>query len=184
MRRTFVATALSFAVFASSRLASAAPTEFSAAAIGGVVPIAPPLAFGLRAGATFLEGAYAGATFMYHPANLVGESSSSRLWYTGVEAGYESGDFPKTRVFLGGGYGRRKIDHGGVMADGSIPPPPPWLGSVVLWPGLAVLFPVGPAFVGLDARIIFWLRPERDDSPSAGVPTFVPAGFLTAGAKF
>ena len=152
----------------------------SAAAIGGFAFITPPWAFGARAGVSFLERGYARAAFMYHPPKLLPESDDLR-WYTGVEAGFETGVFPKTRIFMGAGYGSHETAIYGAIVNDARLSPPPARGSLVLWPGVAVLFPIGPAFAGVDARVILWTRSDRalsQDNP------FAPSISVTAGAGF
>jgi hypothetical protein len=180
MRAIRSALAFSIAVIAASRSSSAAPPEWSAAAVGGLALNDPPWAFGARAGASFPAGVYAGVTFMHHPARLASESNSW-LWYSGAEGGFEMGGFPKTRILCGAGYGSRRRSYGGATIDDAPFIPPPARGSLVLWPGVAVLFPLGPAFVGLDFRLILWTRPE---SGAARRDPFAPSISLTAGANF
>jgi hypothetical protein len=169
---------VSLALLAFSRISAAAPPELSAAALGGLALLDVPWAFGARAGVSFLERGYAGATFMLHPPNLYGESNGT-LWYTGAEAGFEVGDFPKTRFFVGAGYAHRRRSYGGGAPEGVVFVPPPARGSLALWPGVAFLFPIAPAFVGLDLRLLLWTRVQS----SSEIP-IIPAISLTAGVNF
>jgi hypothetical protein len=120
------------------------------------------IGFGVRGGYTLPMNLYLGGTFVYH----LGKTESTafgdvtaRLYYFGVEGGYDIAAGPViVRPYAG---------LGDATVTGTVPgipaAPPFFPGSpsqtvssskFAFWPGAAVLYPLGSAFVGGDARFL------------------------------
>jgi hypothetical protein len=110
------------------------------------------LGLGVRGGYTLPMNLYLGGTFVYHLGKSENDVSSN-LYYFGVEGGYDIGAGPVViRPYLG---------LGAATAMASIPAIPGFTEKTTasetrfaLWPGATVLYPIGSAFIGADARFL------------------------------
>jgi len=107
------------------------------------------LGFGVRGGYTLPMNVYVGGTFVYH----LGKSQStpvgdvkSNIYYFGVEGGYD--------LALGPVVLRPYIGLGDVAASATFLGTTVSDGKLGIWPGATVLYPIGNAFVGGDARVL------------------------------
>ena len=114
---------------------------------------------GVRAGYTLPMNVYLGGTFVYHLGKSENDGfgdASVKLYYFGVEGGYDIPAGPVVvRPYLGLGAATVKFSAPNINLGG--------FGSTslsssdtkfALWPGATVLYPIGPAFVGGDARFL------------------------------
>ena len=159
--RILVAAAALGLTVACPRLARAdSAVELEAAARIGAASspgwIANPyaLGFGGRAGASFY-GFYGGISALYYLGGSGGESGFHTV-LVGLEAGYTF-KLPHLRlrpqVGVGGGTFMQEA------SDGALNPPiTTTVGNVYVEPGLVVLFPVGPIFLGADANALLLPR--------------------------
>src|SRR4051812_35736486 len=114
---------------------------------------------GVRGGYTLPMNLYLGGTFVYH----LGKSESSafgdistHLYYFGVEGGYDLSVAPVViRPYLGLGAATASATvPGGNFGGVSVPSYSASDTKIAFWPGATVLYPIGSAFVGGDARFL------------------------------
>jgi hypothetical protein len=153
---------------------SARAVEPSGAVLGGLAVSDSPWGVGVRAGAS-IERLYLGGVFMHHPPPWL-QKSNGWFWYGGLEGGFETGTMPITRVYVGAGLSRwKQSDEDAALGiEDRLRQPKD---SLLLWPGVAFLFPIEPAFVGFDARFLIWMRGDAAYLP------FAPALLVTGGIK-
>lgn len=136
---------------------------FGVSALAGYATKDMNFGVGARLGYTLpVLPVYVGGTFVYHfgtseSAVLAGSSieTSTKQYYYGVEAGYSLGlGLVALRPFVGIGASTLKgsatactlgVCSGTVDVSSS---------NFAIWPGLDILLPVGPVFVGADARLL------------------------------
>ena len=107
------------------------------------------LGLGVRGGYTLPMNLYLGGTFVYH----LGKTQSTpfgdvktNIYYFGFEAGYDVAAGPVVvRPYLGLGDVAASASFAGVSASDS---------KIGFWPGATVLYPLGSAFIGGDARFL------------------------------
>ncbi|HEY3256822.1 MAG TPA: hypothetical protein VGJ91_22860 [Polyangiaceae bacterium] len=144
---------------AASAHAEAAPTA-GHASVAGLVGYGfkdgVNFGLGLRGGYTLPMNVYLGGTFVYHfgksESTPVGDIST-KLFYYGVEGGYD--------IAAGPVVVRPYVGLGAATAKGTIPAIPGFSAETSVsdtkfgfWPGATVLYPLGPAFIGGDARFL------------------------------
>ena len=132
----------------------------SAAVLAGYGTNNLNLGFGARVGYTLPAiPIYIGGTFLYHlgtsesstiPSFTGGApttiDSSSSLYYFGAEGGYNISLGPVAlRPYVGIGAATATVSILGVSASAT---------DFAIWPGAVLLVPVGPVFVGGDARVL------------------------------
>ena len=153
MRRLPVCCFSLAAVFVSTPLfaqAGASDTGLSAAALLGFATDDLNLGLGARVGYTLpAMPFYVGGTFVYHlgtsESTPVGDVSA-HLYYFGAEGGYSISAGPVIiRPYLG---------LGAATATASLPGGSASDTKFAAWPGGALLFPLGSAFVGGDVRFL------------------------------
>ena len=108
------------------------------------------LGLGVRGGYTLPMNVYIGGTLVYHLGKSEG-GFSEHIAYVGVEGGYDLVAGPvvvRPYVGLGDAIVTVKSD---VPGFGSISGSS---GNFAVWPGASVLYPLGSAFVGGDARFL------------------------------
>jgi hypothetical protein len=110
------------------------------------------LGLGVRGGYTLPMNVYVGGTFVYHLGNSPG-GTDVNVYYFGAEGGY---DIPAGPVVV-----RPYLGLGAATAKATADLSALGLGKVsnsdtkfALWPGATVLYPIGSAFVGGDARFL------------------------------
>jgi len=117
------------------------------------------LGLGVRGGYTLPMNVYVGGTFVYH----LGKSESTPLgdvsehiYYFGVEGGYDINVEPVViRPYLGLGAATATATVPGFSFGGtSVPSQTASDTKFAAWPGATVLYPIGNAFVGGDARFL------------------------------
>jgi hypothetical protein len=125
-----------------------------------------------------IENIYVGGTLVYHLGDkktqtvpFLGELEQKlSMMYYGVEGGYELAAGPVAlRPFLGLGQASFKAEVMGVSASTS---------KMAFWPGVTVMYPLGSAFVGADARYVIVMGGDEVKDANA------LAAYLTVGAKF
>lgn len=116
---------------------------------------AAKLGLGVRGGYTLPMNVYVGGTFVYHLGDSEeggGAEASVNLYYFGVEGGYDINVAPVViRPYLGLGAATAKVElkiPG--FADVSESET-----RFAAWPGATLIYPLGSAFVGADARFLF-----------------------------
>ncbi|HET9931033.1 MAG TPA: hypothetical protein VFQ35_10110 [Polyangiaceae bacterium] len=117
------------------------------------------LGLGVRGGYTLPQNVYLGGTFVYH----LGKSESTplgdasvHLYYFGVEGGYDIYAAPvviRPYVGLGAATATASIP-GGSFGGVTIPEQTSSDTKFGVWPGATVMYPIGKAFVGADARFL------------------------------
>lgn len=164
--RSFVLTAtfVSASLFAPSADASGP----SASALLGYGASDLNVGIGARVGYTLpAVPIYFGGTFVYHlgkSQDTPGVNSSAHLFYLGAEGGFAIGIDPLViRPFVGVGPAIAKYEFAGKSSSTT---------KFAFWPGVDVLLPLGPVFVGIDGRYLV-----VTDNSSLGV-------FATAGIEF
>jgi len=142
--------------------AEAAPTA-GHVSVGGLVGYGfkdgTNFGLGVRGGYTLPMNVYLGGTFVYHlgksQSTAVGDVSSN-IYYFGFEGGYDIAAGPVVvRPYLGLGAATAvasipAFDFGGVTMPASSATDT----RFGLWPGASVLYPLGSAFIGADARYL------------------------------
>ena len=117
------------------------------------------LGLGVRGGYTLPMNLYLGGTFVYH----LGKSESTafgdaktHLYYFGVEGGYDINAAPVVvRPYLGLGAATATATiPGGSFGGVSFPETSASDTKFGVWPGATLLYPIGNAFVGADARFL------------------------------
>jgi hypothetical protein len=117
------------------------------------------LGLGVRGGYTLPMNLYLGGTFVYH----LGKSESTpfgdvstHLYYLGVEGGYDIKVDPVViRPYLGLGAATAKVGVPGFGFGGFASPATSAASTKLgVWPGATLLYPIGRAFVGGDARFL------------------------------
>jgi hypothetical protein len=117
------------------------------------------LGLGVRGGYTLPMNLYLGGTFVYHlgkSQNVGYGDSTMNVYYFGVEGGYDIAAGPVViRPYLGLGAVTAKV----TMPSGTFLGVPVPGGSVSdtklgVWPGATLLYPLGSAFIGADARYL------------------------------
>jgi hypothetical protein len=117
------------------------------------------LGLGVRGGYTLPMNLYLGGTFVYH----LGKSESTpfgdvstHIYYFGVEGGYDIYAAPVViRPYLGLGAATASATvPGGSFGGLSFPSTSVSDTKIGFWPGATVLYPIGNAFVGGDARFL------------------------------
>ncbi|MEP7052333.1 MAG: hypothetical protein ABJB12_18345, partial [Pseudomonadota bacterium] len=110
------------------------------------------LGLGVRGGYTLPMNLYLGGTFVYHLGKSDGPNKVN-LYYFGVEGGYDIAAGPvivRPYLGLGDATASTTVDlsafGGGKQSVSS--------SEFALWPGATVLYPLGNAFVGGDARFL------------------------------
>ncbi|MBX3216340.1 MAG: porin family protein [Labilithrix sp.] len=155
------------------------PRPVSVAPVLGYATSQANLGVGLRGGYTIDRRVYIGGTFVYHlgsseETTLGGDtlSSSVRLFYPGVEAGYELPLGP-VRVRPYAGMGALFISASTTMGAREASDTRT---SFALWPGCTVTYdvPESNVFVGGDTRLLI--------ATAGGDPSF--GAFVTAGMRF
>jgi hypothetical protein len=107
---------------------------------------------GVDAGYTLPMNLYLGGTFVYHLGPFSGDAKLS-MYYFGFEGGYDIAAGPVAiRPYLGLGpvsqhYSRETLGQVPAISETET-----WFG---FWPGARVLYPLGVAFIGADARYLF-----------------------------
>jgi hypothetical protein len=115
---------------------------------------------GVRGGYTLPMNLYVGGTFVYHLGKSVDTgagSAKTNIYYFGVEGGYDIAAGPVVvRPYLGLGpaTARSTIPAFNFGAGFTTPETTVTDTKLALWPGATVLYPLGPAFVGGDARFL------------------------------
>lgn len=118
------------------------------------------LGLGVRAGYTLPMNVYLGGTFVYHFGNsqsVPPVDVSTKLYYFGVEGGY---DIPVSSVvirpYLGLGDATAKGSFSGYCLNGlaCVPSTSASDSKFAAWPGATLLYPMGSAFIGADARFL------------------------------
>jgi hypothetical protein len=130
------------------------------------------LGLGVRGGYTLPMNVYLGGTFVYHlgeSESAGGIEASANLYYLGFEGGYDIAAGPVViRPYLGLGAATAsvKLDGGpfGNVSDSET--------RFGAWPGATLIYPIGSAFVGGDARFLI-----VEDSNAFGL-------FATGGLQF
>lgn len=157
----------------------AAPRPLSVAPVLGYATSQANLGVGIRGGYTIDRRVYVGGTFVYHLGSseetTLGRdtiSSSVRLFYPGVEAGYELPLGP-VRVRPYAGMGALFV---GASTKVGARESSDTRASFALWPGCTVTYDVPDAnvFVGGDTRLLI--------ATAGGDPSF--GAFVTAGTRF
>lgn len=112
------------------------------------------LGLGVRGGYTLPMNVYVGGTFLYHlgeSEEFGGIETSVNIYYFGVEGGYDLNVEPVViRPYLGLGAATVSASTDGAGAfdvDASET-------RFAAWPGATVIYPIGNAFVGGDARFL------------------------------
>ena len=117
------------------------------------------LGLGVRGGYTLPMNVYLGGTFVYH----LGKSQDTgfgdakvNVFYYGFEGGYDIAAGPVVvRPYLGLGAATAKATiPGGSFGGQTFPETSSSETRFGLWPGASVLYPLGSAFVGADARYL------------------------------
>jgi hypothetical protein len=126
------------------------------------------LGIGARIGYTLpLVPVYFGGTFVYHVGtsqDTPGVDSSAHLFYLGAEGGFSISIDPVIiRPFVGVGPAIAKSTFAGTSSSST---------KFAFWPGVDLLLPLGPVFVGIDGRYLV-----VSENSSLGV-------FATAGVEF
>lgn len=109
---------------------------------------------GVRGGYTLPMNVYVGGTFVYHLGKSEdggGAEASVNVYYFGVEGGYDLNVEPVViRPYLGLGAATANVDINipGLVDDSASET------RFAAWPGATVLYPIGSAFVGGDARFL------------------------------
>lgn len=161
--------AITLGAVAAVMLLGAAPAHAEPAAtaghgsVGGLVGYGfkdgTNFGLGVRGGYTLPMNLYLGGTFVYH----LGKSESTPLgdvkanvYYLGFEGGYDIGAGPVViRPYLGLGPAMAKASIPATNLGGlTIPEQSSTETRFGLWPGASVLYPVGSAFLGADARYL------------------------------
>jgi hypothetical protein len=155
-------------------LAGYAPTDD----IDDAIPYGYNFGLGARAGFTLPFNIYAGGTFVYHVGQHRGETSSN-VWYTGGEFGYDiEAGLVTIRPYVGLGYAHFRQEAssnycgyaptcGGFVHN---------MGRFALWPGVAVNAEFeNQFFVGVDLRYVKVF--ELLDADAPGI-------FLAVGRRF
>jgi outer membrane protein with beta-barrel domain len=161
--------AIALSAAAAVLLLGAAPAHAEAASTAGKGSIAGLLGYGfkdgtnlglgVRGGYTLPMNLYLGGTFVYH----LGKSESTgfgdvkaNIYYFGVEGGYDIAAGPVVvRPYLGLGGATLKATSPGFNLGGiSVPSASNSETRFALWPGATVLYPLGSAFIGADARFL------------------------------
>jgi len=131
----------------------------AAALLGYGVKDGVGLGLGVRGGYTLPMNLYIGGTFVYH----LGKSESTafgdvstHLYYLGAEGGYDINVTPViVRPYLGLGVATATATiPGGSFGGVTFPSTSASDSRFALWPGGSVLYPLGNAFVGGDARFL------------------------------
>jgi len=113
------------------------------------------LGLGVRGGYTLPMNLYLGGTFVYHLGKSEGDASIN-VYYYGVEGGYDIAAGPVVvRPYVGLGAATAKATIPGFNFGGvNLPSTSVSDTKFALWPGATVLYPLGQAFVGGDARFL------------------------------
>ncbi len=164
MRNAIVASVVTIGTLlaVSSARAEPAPTA-GKASVGALVGYGFKdglnLGLGVRGGYTLPMNVYIGGTFVYHlgksESTPLGDTSVN-LYYFGVEGGYDIGAGPVViRPYLGLGAATARVkipgmDFGGISVPGTTATET----KFSAWPGATLLYPMGSAFVGADARFV------------------------------
>jgi len=142
--------------------AEAAPTAghaSAAALLGYGFKDGVGLGLGVRGGYTLPMNLYLGGTFVYHlgksESTAFGDVSTN-IYYFGVEGGYDLAAGPVViRPYLGLGPATGRATIPGISFGGvSTPAVTASDTKFGVWPGATVLYPLGSAFVGADARFL------------------------------
>jgi len=117
------------------------------------------LGIGVRGGYTLPANIYLGGTFVYH----LGKSESTgfgdvkvNVYYFGFEGGYDIAAGPVViRPYLGLGAATAKGSTPSVDFMGTTIPGADYSDTKLgVWPGATLLYPLGSAFIGADARFL------------------------------
>jgi hypothetical protein len=136
-----MSTAAVFATFVLLPAANASAAASAGALVGEGFTEGFDLGVGARAGYSFDAKVYVGGTFVYHFGRQAYLDSRLRITYFGAEGGYDFAAAPLTiRPYLGLGISVMKLYEPSYQA--------------AVWPGVAVLVPLQPLFVGADARFV------------------------------
>lgn len=129
------------------------------------------LGLGVRGGYTLPMNVYLGGTFVYHlgeSESAGGVEASANLYYFGAEGGYDIPAGPVVvRPYLGLGAATVSVKIEGGPFDVSDSET-----RFAVWPGATLIYPIGSAFVGADARFLI-----VEDSNALGL-------FATGGLQF
>jgi hypothetical protein len=154
MRRSTAHSVVLAATFVSASLfalpANAGDSGASAAALLGYAANNLNVGIGARVGYTLpAVPVYFGGTFVYHlgqSQSVPGTDVSSHLFYLGAEGGFSIGIDPLViRPYVGLGPAIAKSTYSGTSSSST---------KFAFWPGVDVLLPLGPAFVGVDGRYL------------------------------
>jgi hypothetical protein len=173
MRRCLTCCIVAAATFTASAAFAQTPTDMSGTSVSALVGYGTNslnLGFGARIGYTLpAVPVYIGGTFVYHlgtSESFLGYEISSHAMYFGAEGGYNVSAGPVVvRPYLGLGATMVTASSGSISASDT---------KFSLWPGAALLVPLGPGFVGVDMR---YLVVTGGGSGSFGI-------FATGGLKF
>jgi len=117
------------------------------------------LGLGVRGGYTLPANIYLGGTFVYHlgkSENVGIGDVKVNVYYFGFEGGYDIGAGPVViRPYLGIGAATAKGSYsGGNFGGYAIPSYSSSDTKLGIWPGATLLYPLGSAFIGADARFL------------------------------
>jgi len=116
------------------------------------------LGLGVRGGYTLPMNVYLGGTFVYHLGKTeseAGAEASLRSYYLGFEGGYDIAAGPLViRPYLGLGAHTVTSSVSGNLGGVQIPEMSSSDTKFALWPGATILYPLGAAFIGADARFV------------------------------
>ncbi|HEY5960387.1 MAG TPA: hypothetical protein VIV60_27725 [Polyangiaceae bacterium] len=117
------------------------------------------LGFGVRGGYTLPANIYLGGTFVYHLGKTESTpfgDSSVNIYYFGFEGGYDFAAGPVViRPYLGLGAATARVKSPGIDLGGiSMPSTTATDTKFAAWPGATLLYPMGSAFIGGDARFL------------------------------
>ncbi len=143
------------------------------------------LGIGARGGYTLPMNLYLGGTFVYH----LGKSTSTpfgdvkvNAYYFGAEVGYDVAAGPVVvRPYGGIGYATFTVKTPDINFLGvTVPGTSVSTSKLAFWPGATVLYPLGSAFVGADARFLV----ISDSTQADGSSLSAFSVFATAGMQF
>jgi hypothetical protein len=117
------------------------------------------LGLGVRGGYTLPANVYLGGTFVYHLGKSQNDGFgdvSVKVYYFGFEGGYDFVAGPVViRPYLGLGAATAKASTPSISAFGiTAPGVDTSTTKFAAWPGATLLYPMGSAFIGADARFL------------------------------
>jgi hypothetical protein len=144
------------------------------------------IGIGARGGYTLPMNLYIGGTFVYHLGNSTSTPFGDvkvNAYYFGAEVGYDLAAGPVViRPYGGLGYATFIIKTPAIDLGqfGSVPGTSASTSKFAFWPGATLLYPLGGAFIGADAR--FLLITDSKDANGDSLNAF--SLFATAGLQF